>query len=431
MKKFIVFLLLILSVSICDAASVHRIIINGVINPVATEYILNAIEQAEDEHAELLVIELDTPGGLMESMHRIVKAIQSSDVPVAVYVFPAGSRAGSAGVFITYAAHIAAMAPSTNIGSAHPVFGGGSGQKPDSTTSETLMEKVVNDAVAKIKAVAKSRGRNIDWAEKSIRESANIPENEALELKVVDYVVPSLDSLLTVLDGKMVELDDGTEITLHTAKAQVYTFEMNWRQRLLDTVTNPNIAYILMMLGMLGLTLELYNPGSILPGVIGGISLILGLYAMQTLSVNYAGILLIIFAIVLFLLEIKIPSFGVLSIGGVISLIAGSVMLFDTHLPFLKLSWQVIFGVVLITSLFFIFAVGMIMRTHRKKATTGRSGMLGEKGLVFTALNPEGKVKIHGEFWKALSDKPIKKGQRVEVLEVDQESLTLKVKPTE
>ncbi len=428
MKTFVVFILL--SCQFLFASTVHRIIINGVINPAASEYIVSSIDRAENAQAQLLVIELDTPGGLMESMHKIVKAIQTSRVPVAVYVAPSGSRAASAGVFLTYAAHIAAMAPSTNIGSAHPVFGGGSpGGKPDSSASETMMEKVVNDAVAKIKSMAKTRGRNIKWAEKSIRESANITAEEALKLNVIDYIVPTLDSLLTVIDGKKVTLDDGAVKTLKTAGARVVTFEMNWREKLLDTITNPNIAYILMMLGMLGLTLELYHPGAILPGVVGGISLILGLYAMETLSVNYAGILLIVFAVILFLLEIKIPSYGVLSIGGVISLIAGSVMLFDSNLPFLHLSWQVIFGVVLITTLFFVFLVTLVVRTYRKKPATGVEGMAGEKGEVYKPLNPQGTIKVHGEFWKAVSDSPVKKGQRVEVLEVDNDTLLLKVKP--
>lgn len=428
MKTFAVFILL--SCQLLFASTVHRIIINGVINPAASEYIVSSIDRAENAQAELLVIQLDTPGGLMESMHKIVKAIQTSRVPVAVYVAPSGSRAASAGVFLTYAAHIAAMAPSTNIGSAHPVFGGGSpGGKPDSSSSETMMEKVINDAVAKIKGIAKRRGRNIEWAEKSIRESANITAEEALELQVIDYIVPTLDSLLTVLDGKKVTLDDGAVKTLKTAGARVVTFQMTWREKLLDTITNPNIAYILMMLGMLGLTLELYHPGAILPGVVGGISLILGLYAMETLSVNYAGILLIIFAVILFLLEIKIPSFGVLSIGGVISLIAGSVMLFDSNLPFLHLSWQVIFGVVVITTLFFVFLVGLVVRAYRKKPTTGVEGMAGEIGEVYKTLNPQGTIKVHGEFWKAVSDSPVKKGGRVEVLEADRESLLLKVKP--
>lgn len=411
------------------ANTVHRIIINGVINPVATEYIVQSIERAEDEEAELLVIELDTPGGLMESMHQIVKAIQASDVPVAVFVAPSGSRAGSAGVFITYAAHIAAMAPSTNIGSAHPVFGGGTpGMEADSAGTETMMEKVTNDAVAKIKTVAEKRGRNIEWAEKAIRESANITETEALELDVIEYIVTDIDSLLAVVDGKEVKLDNGNKKTLTTRNSSVITYEMNWRQKLLDTITNPNIAYILMMLGFYGILFELYNPGSILPGVVGGICLIMGLYALQTLPVNYAGLLLIIFAIVLFLLEIKIPSYGLLTIGGVTSLIMGSIMLFDSPLPFLQVSWEVILTVVLMSIIFFVFAIGMAVRTHRKKPATGKEGMIGEIGEAFTAINPEGKIKLHGEFWKAMSDQPIKKGQKVQVTKYDGVTLQVHVK---
>ncbi len=415
------------------AGTVYRIIIDGVINPVATEYILNSIQRAENNGTELLVIQMDTPGGLMESMHQITKAIQSSSVPVAVYVAPSGSRAGSAGVFITYAAHIAAMAPATNIGSAHPVFGGGlpGTQKPDSAATGTMMEKVVNDAVAKIRAMAEKRGRNAEWAEKAIRESANVTAKEALKLHIIDYVVPTLDSLLNVVDGREITLDIGTKKILHTGHATVITFQMSWRQRFLDIITDPNIAYILMMLGIFGLMFELYNPGTILPGVVGGISLILGLYAMQTLPVNYAGVFLIIFSIILFVLEIKIPSYGLLTIGGIISLTMGSVMLFDTNLPFLRLSWQVILGVVLLTTLFFVFAVGMAIRTHRTKPTTGSIGMIGETGEVYKALNPYGTVKIHGEFWKAVSDQSIKKGKRVKVIAVDKEKLELKVKPIE
>ena len=427
MKKILLFQIAFLFVfSSINAKTVHRIIIDGVINPVATEYIVKSIEKAEAENAELLLIELDTPGGLMESMHRIMKAIQSSDVPVAVYVAPSGSRAGSAGVYITYSAHIAAMAPSTNIGSAHPVFGSGS-EKMDSTTTETMMEKVVNDAVAKIKAVAKTRGRNVEWAEKAVRESANITETEALKLHVIDYIAPSVDSLLSMVDGKEIKLDTGGVKTLHTRNATVITYEMSWRQRLLDTVTNPNIAYILMMIGMAGIMLEIYNPGSILPGIVGGVSLIVALYAMQTLPVNYAGLALIIFAIILFLLEIKIPSFGLLTIGGIISMVIGSIMLFDTDLPYLRIAWEVIAIVVTLTALFFIFAVGMAVRTHRKKPTTGQEGMIGEIGEVYKKLDPSGTVIIHGEYWKAYSDASVNKGQKVKVIECDDKHLTIKV----
>ncbi|MEJ2542661.1 MAG: nodulation protein NfeD [Calditrichaceae bacterium] len=427
MKKFLLFSIpLLLFIGSANAKIVHRIIIDGVINPVATEYIVKSIYKAEKDNAELLLIELDTPGGLMESMHQIMKAIQSSDVPVAVYVAPSGSRAGSAGVYITYSAHIAAMAPSTNIGSAHPVFGSGSGEM-DSTTTETMMEKVVNDAVAKIKAVAKTRGRNVEWAEKAVRESANITETEALKLNVIEYIAPSVDSLLSVLDGKEIKLDTGSIKTLKTRNASVITYEMSWRQRLLDTIINPNIAYILMMIGMAGIMLEIYNPGSILPGIVGGVSLIVALYAMQTLPVNYAGLLLIIFAIVLFLLEIKIPSFGLLTIGGIISMVIGSIMLFDTDLPYLQIAWEVIAIVVTLTTLFFIFAIGMAVRTHRKKPTTGQQGMVGEVGEVYKKLDPNGTVIIHGEYWKAFSDSNINKGQTVKVIECDDKHLTIKV----
>ncbi len=430
MKKIIYFLFFsfVLTQTVL-AGVVHRIIIDGVINPAATEYIIKSIENAEQAEAELLVIEMDTPGGLMESMHQIMKAIQSSSVPVAVYVAPSGSRAGSAGVFITYAAHIAAMAPSTNIGSAHPVFGGGmpGGGQADSSMSETLMEKVVNDAVAKIKTVAKKRGRNEDWAEKAIIESANISETEALDLNVVDYVVPTLDSLLKVLDKKTIELDNGSEVELNTKSASVQTFEMDWRQQILDTITNPNIAYILMMLGIYGLLFELYSPGTILPGVVGGICLILGLYALQTLSVNYAGVLLILFAVVLFLLEIKIPSFGILSIGGTISLVLGSIMLFDSPLNIIGISWEVILGVAIVSVLFFVFAIGMAAKTYKTKPTTGKIGMVGETGEVYKPLNPTGTVKLHGEFWKAVCDQKAVKGKMVRVIAFDDQKLELKV----
>ncbi|HGY57051.1 MAG TPA: nodulation protein NfeD [Caldithrix abyssi] len=429
MKKIYSFIILFLLFQVVQANVIHRIIINGVINPVATEYITKSIERAESEDAEMLIIQMDTPGGLMESMHQIMKAIQSSKVPIAVYVAPSGSRAGSAGVFITYAAHIAAMAPATNIGSAHPVFGGGTpgGMQPDSSNQETLMEKVTNDAVAKIKAVAVKRGRNAEWAEKAIRESANITETEALKLHVIDYVVPTVDSLLAVVDGKEIELDNGSKKVLQTRNKTVITYEMSWRQRLLDTITNPNIAYILMMLGIYGLMFELYNPGSILPGVVGGICLLLGLYALQTLPVNYTGLLLIVFAIILFLLEIKIPSYGLLTIGGVVSLTLGSIMLFDSPLPFLQVSWQVILTVVLLSVLFFVFAIGMAIRIHRTKPKTGIEGMIGEIGEVYKPLNPAGTVKVHGEYWKATSDRPLKKGQKVKVVRVDEKSLRIHV----
>lgn len=425
----VLFVNILLVSSLWAAQDVHRIIIDGVINPIATEYIRKSIKNAEDSNAQLLIIQMDTPGGLMQSMHEIMKDILNSSVPVAVYVAPTGSRAGSAGVFITYSAHIAAMAPSTNIGSAHPVFGGGMpGGEMDSSTSDVLMEKVVNDAVAKIRTAAERYGRNADWAEKAIRESANITESQALEMNVIDYVVPSTDSLLSVLDGKVITMFDESEKTLQTRNADVVTFEMTWRQKLFDIIVNPNVAAILMMLGVMGLIMELYNPGGIVPGVVGGICLILAFYSMHTLPLNYAGLFLIIFSIILFLLEIKVPSYGLLTIGGIVALTLGFVMLIDSPIPEMQVSWQVILSIVVLTALFFIFAVGFAIKAQSAKPTTGSEGLTGETGVVYKTLNPEGTVQIHGEYWRAISDETIKKGTMVKVVDYDGEHLKIKVK---
>ena len=411
------------------AETVQRIVIDGVINPIAVEYIRQGVERARATQAELLIIQMDTPGGLMESMHRIMKSIQGSKVPVAVFIAPGGSRAASAGMFITYSAHIAAMAPATNIGSAHPVFSGGiPGAKMDSSMSETMMEKITNDAVAKIKAVARERGRNAEWAEKAIRHSANITAKEALKLHVIDYIVPNTDSLLAVLDGKSIRLDDGGTKILHTKNSVVITTEMTWRQRLLDTILNPNVAYILMMVGMAGIMLELYHPGAILPGVAGVISLMLAFYAMQTLPVNYAGVGLIIFAVILFILEIKITSYGILSIGGVLAMALGSIMLFDSPLPEMHLSLWVVFWTVLLTLLFFLFVIGLAVKAQRKPAITGSEGIVGESGVVTKAVDPVGMVQVHGEYWKARSDENLAEKTEITVVGLDKEHLILQVK---
>ena len=424
MKKTIFYLILsIFFVSALHAKDVHLITIDGVVNPVSMEFIIESVEKAEEENAELLIIELDTPGGLMSSMHDIVKSIMAAEVPVAVYVSPSGSRAGSAGVFITMAAHIAVMAPGTNIGSAHPVTLTGS-----QDTSEVMMEKVLNDAVASIRTVAEKRGRNADWAESAVRESANITESEALEKNVIDFVVPTVDSLLSVIDGLEVEVLDEKKI-LNTKNSRIIAFSMNWRQQALDMLSDPNILYILFLLGISGLGLELYNPGAILPGVVGGICIILFLFAVQTIPVNIAGVLLIIFAVVLFLLEIKIASFGLLSIGGVVSLVLGSIMLIDSPLPFMQISWQLIAGATIAISLFFILVVGFVVRTFKRKPTTGREGLVGEEGIAIESFKQEGSVEVHGEIWKAMTETKIKKGQKIFIESVDEKHLTIKVKP--
>jgi len=308
------------------AGQVMVITVQGVINPVSSEYIKKSIEEANEQGMEALVIELDTPGGLDTSMRSIIKVINVSEVPVVVYVAPSGARAASAGVFITMAAHIAAMAPGTNIGAAHPV---GIGGKMD----KTMVEKVTNDAVAYIKSIAERRGRNVKWAEDAVRNSVSITAREALKLGVIDLVSKDIGDLLDRIDGMKVKTPAGEKV-LHTRGASVVRKQMGLRLKILALISNPNIAYILMLLGFYGLFFEFTNPGSIFPGVVGGICLILAFYAFQTLPVNYAGLLLIVLAVILFVLEIKITSGGVLTIGGIISMIIGSIMLFESPDPF-------------------------------------------------------------------------------------------------
>lgn len=391
--------------------------INGAINPLTAEFLVSAMEEAAEKKYECLVIEMDTPGGLMESTRLITKAMLASEVPVVVYVSPTGARAASAGVFITYASHVAAMAPSTNIGAAHPVNIGGGG----ADSANTMIEKATNDAVAQIKAVAEKRGRNAAWAEEAVRKSVSITEKEALALKVIEFITPNLDSLLQLLDGREVELVN-RKAKLATAGAKIITKEMNWRHKLLDRISDPNLAYILMLLGIYGLFFELSNPGAIFPGVLGGICLILALYALQTLPVNWAGALLILFAIILFILEIKITSFGILTIGGIAAMFLGSMMLFkepqSDFEPVIRLSQQLVLAATLVTAAFFLFTVGMVVKGQRRPAATGAEGMIGEIGQTLTALVPHGKVRVHGEIWKAKSNAPIEAGAEVRVVAV-------------
>ncbi len=428
MKKLILFLFLILGwvfgsqVFPAESQPVVLVIqVKGVINPVSAKFIVESIDRAEEMKAQCLVIELDTPGGLMTSMRQIIERFLNTDVPVVVYVYPKGGRAASAGVFITYAAHIAAMAPSTNIGAAHPVTigGGAPGAPADTSGKSTMMEKVTNDAVAYIKTIADKRHRNVEWAEKAVRQSVSITEKEALKLHVIDLIAPSLDSLLTEIDGRKVDLD-GRTVVLRTAHARIVREKMSWRDRLLDKLSDPNIAYIFLLLGMYGLIFELSNPGAILPGVVGVIFLILAFFAMQTLPINYAGLALIIFGIILFIVEIKIPSYGLLTIGGIISMFLGSLMLVESPYPFLRVSLAVIIPGVLVTALFFIFAVGVGLKAQTRKPATGSEGLVGETGQAFTEIGPKGgKALVHGEIWNAVSEKPIHKGREIQVERVD------------
>ncbi len=403
------------------AGQVMVITVQGVINPVSSEYIEKSIEEANEQGMEALVIELDTPGGLDTSMRSIIKVINVSEVPVVVYVAPSGARAASAGVFITMAAHIAAMAPGTNIGAAHPV---GIGGKMD----KTMVEKVTNDAVAYIKSIAERRGRNVKWAEDAVRKSVSVTAREALKLGVIDLVSKDIKSLLDSIDGMKVKTPAGEKV-LHTRGASVVRKEMGLRLKILATISNPNIAYILMLLGFYGLFFEFTNPGSIFPGVVGGICLILAFYAFQTLPVNYAGLLLIILAVILFVLEVKITSGGILTIGGIISMIIGSIMLFESPGPFLELSIYLIVPAVLITAFFFTVTVGLAVKAWKRKPVTGVEGLTGLEGVAHTDVLEGGMVLVHGEYWRAYSDDPIKKGERVIVESVS--GLRIKVRKEE
>jgi len=395
-----------------EAPGVVRVItLAAAITPVSAEFILDNLAAAEKEKAVCLVIELDTPGGLDEAMRDIVKAILGSKIPVVVYIYPSGARSASAGAVITLAAHVAAMAPSTNIGAAHPVAIGEKGM------DEAMMKKVENDAAAYVRGLAAKRGRNQDWAENAVRKSISTQSEEALKQKVIDLISPSLTDLLTRIDGMKVEVSTG-EVVLKTKEARVERVQMGWRHRILTTIANPNLAYILMIIGMWGIFFELSNPGSIVPGVIGGISLLLAFVAFQTLPINYAGLLLIVLAIVLFIAEVKITSYGLLTVGGIISMILGSIMLFDSPAEGMHVAWKVIIPSVLATAAFFVAALTLALRAQLRKPTTGEEGMIGMEGVARGKLDLKGKVFVNGELWDAESSETIEDGQPIRVEKV-------------
>jgi membrane-bound serine protease (ClpP class) len=406
------------------AQKVIAIDIDGTINPASSGYIERGIEMAEKENAACLLIKLNTPGGLLKSTRVIVANMMKSSVPVVVYVSPSGAHAGSAGVFITLAANVAVMAPGTNIGAAHPVSMG-------SVNDSTMNEKSTNDAVAFAKSIAEKRNRNAQWAENSVRKSYSITETEALDLKVIDLIANNTKDLLQKINGRTVEVSGGSK-TITTTGAIIEELEMSFVERVLNILSDPNLAYILMMIGFYGLLFELYSPGAIFPGIIGVIALILAFYSLHTLPINYAGLALIVFGIILFLLEIKITSGGLLAIGGTISLLLGSMMLVRKipNMEFLRISWGVIIPTVVVTALFFLFVIGAGLRAQRSRPTTGVEGIIGETGIALDNLHPTGSVLVHGEIWtaEALMGN-IEKGQKICVTGI--ENLRLKVKLVE
>ncbi|HTG00097.1 MAG TPA: nodulation protein NfeD [Nitrospirota bacterium] len=389
---------------------VFLIRVDAPITPVVSEYIIKSIDKAAEEHAEALVIELNTPGGLLDSTNAIVMKMLASSVPVVVYVAPSGGRAASAGVFITMAANIAAMAPTTHIGAASPVTMQGKMDK-------TMERKAMNDTAAMARGIAEKRGRNTQWAEDAVRKAISDTETEALKNKVIDVIAPDLPALLKDIDGRTVDLVIGRK-TLATRDAEVKELPMGFRFRVLEIISNPNIAYILMILGFYGLYFELSNPGAVFPGVAGAICLILAFYALHTLPINYAGLFLIILGIGLFIAEAFITSHGVLGIGGTISMLLGSIMLMDTASPVLRISWAVIVPAVAISALLFIITVTVAVRVYREKPDTGAEGLVGMRATAKTDILADGQVFMRGEYWSAWSDEPISKGETVVVQSV-------------
>jgi membrane-bound serine protease (ClpP class) len=418
--SFLIFLMTCnISHSAATGSHVTVIRIEESINPGTAAFLARGTQQAVEDGAVLIVLELDTPGGLVSSMRTMVKTIMNSPIPVVVYVSPSGAQAASAGVFVVMAADVAAMAPGTNIGAAHPVVAGGK------EMDETMNTKMVNDLVAFIKSIANRRGRNADWAEEAVRKSVSITAKEALKLNVIDLIAKDMDDLLLKLEGWPVQTKEG-EKKLALKGVSIERVQENLRDKILKTISNPNIAYILMLIGLAGLYFELSHPGAIFPGVIGGISLILAFYAFQTLSVNYAGLLLILLGAILFLLEIKVTSYGLLSIGGVICLTLGSIMLFNTGNTGLRVSWSVMIPAVLVISGFFMAVAFLAVRAHMAKPRTGYQGLIGEIAVAKEPLAPEGKVFVHGELWNATCEDIVPVGTRVEIIGV--ENLLLKVR---
>ncbi|MGD2037397.1 MAG: nodulation protein NfeD [Desulfobacterales bacterium] len=420
LKFLFVFLLLpfvffIFSTSQAAQGDIYIIEVADAISPGTAEFIQNSIAKAEAEQAACIIIELDTPGGLAESMRLIIQDILGSRVPVVVYVSPSGARAASAGVMITMSADVAAMAPGTNIGAAHPVGAGGK------DISGKMSEKVINDMVAQAKSVAEERGRNKEWVEQAIRESVSVTETEALKENIIDLIAKDTDDLIRQLEGRKIK---GKGV-LTLDKAEKVVVKPSLRTKILKTISNPNIAYILLMIGFAGLYFELSHPGAIFPGVIGGIALILAFFALQTLPVNYAGILLIILAIIFFIMEMKISSYGLLSVAGIVSLLLGSLMMFKDTGPDMRLSLKVLLPTIILISGFFVFVAGLVFRAQISKPRTGTKGLVGEIGIVKKALTPEGKVFVHGELWNARAEKAIDENTKVRVVNV--ENLMLQV----
>jgi membrane-bound serine protease (ClpP class) len=416
-------IILLLAISIGSSVQsqshhIHILTIKGTINPVLVNYVERGIEEAEDSGAEALIIQMDTPGGLDTAMRDIIQLIVNARVPVVVYVAPSGARAASAGVFITISAHVAVMAPNTAIGAAHPVAIGEDGE---SQMSEAMEEKIINDAAAYIRSIAEAHGRNMEWAERAVRESVSATEREALELNVIDMISPDLDTLITQLDGWQVTMLNDQQVTLHTQGAIINDVPMKTIEKFLYAIADPNIAYLLLSVATLGIMVEIFNPGLIFPGVVGGISLLLAFYSLGMLPVNYAGILLIVLAIGLFIGEVLTTTFGIFTAGGVVALVIGSLILFQGAGPIFRIDPWLIATVTIVITGTLAFVLHRAVSAHRRQAKTGREELIGKTAVVKVALNPEGTVFFKGERWTATSEEEeeIKPGDEVIINKVD------------
>jgi membrane-bound serine protease (ClpP class) len=422
MRRALALAALLTTAALHAHASVLRLNVNDMIHPISDEFIGRGIDQAEREHDDAVILVLSTPGGLLDSTRSIVEKIMTSHVPVIVYVAPAGSRAASAGFFILESADVAAMAPGTNTGAAHPVI---LGEKMD----EIMKAKMENDAAAFMRTVAAKRGRNVTVAESAVRESKSFTEQEALSLKLIDVIAPSEQSLLRAIDGRTFKRYDGTSVTLHVANAHVNVFEMSLKQRLMSSLMDPNIAFLLLALGALALFAEFNHPGAVVPGVVGVISIVLALFALNFLPTRFASLALLLVAFALFALEAKFASHGVLAIGGIVCMVIGALFLVDGPIPQMRVNIVTAVAVSVPIGLIAVFLTTLVLRARRGRVTTGSQGMIGEIGIARTPLSPEGKVFVHGELWNAMSKNAIAEGARVRVVSVN--GLHLVVEPAE